>query len=723
MNNNNTIHSTGGSNGNPNGNTAFTDTGWKGGKIGRSSKALRFSSSAPCLIAPPLIFTSSAPQSLRSRNTVGYASGAGSMLANVTTNLLTVFRGCEASFQYDRSLNPRRVLTKPSQPVYNNGHDNEKWDYILYVNDIIGEEEGRKFLVLDLLGHGTFGQVAKCQNVKTRELLAVKVIKNQPAYFNQSMMEVTVLELLNNTHDQEDVHHLVRMRDTFIFRNHLCIVVELLSLNLYELIKQNGYRGFSISLIRIFLAQTLDALQVLKDAKIVHCDLKPENILLRSVDSPAIKVIDFGSACHENQTLYTYIQSRFYRSPEVLMGLPYSAAIDMWSLGCIAAELFLGLPVFPGATNYDQVSRIVDTLGLPPVHMLELGKDSRLYFDKNPLDGKFTLKSRDRYSLERGRTEPKPKQYFTTANMHDLVMSYPVRPKDLGPSELEAEMNARRCFLDFLRGLLCYNPVERWSPPQAMLHPFITGRPYTTPFDPLDPATYTASSSNAINTRMRPRSNTLGSLSRGNVPGPMQKIGAAVAENPLPVAHGRPPPEPGAVVGSLDTITLVPDDGIMDYTKLPNAPNASSTTKKAYVSRAVGSEKYPSSLPANVAPIHHHNHQHNHQQQQSQRNRRPSFSSSSNSASGEYISSPLGSAERIPTSSTSSSYNTFGGRRASVSGDAIPQHGQGRRNRSNSQSYMPPIDESHPTPMLIDDDEYDVMQQHGTDGKKKKNAR
>ena len=82
-----------------------------------------------------------------------------------------------------------------------------------------------------------------------------------------------------------------------------------------------------------------------------------------SLQSPQIKVIDFGSACHERQTVYTYIQSRFYRSPEVLLGIPYTAAIDMWSLGCIAVELFLGLPLFPGTSEYNQITRIVEMLG------------------------------------------------------------------------------------------------------------------------------------------------------------------------------------------------------------------------------------------------------------------------------------------------------------------------------------------------------------------------
>jgi dual specificity protein kinase YAK1 len=66
-----------------------------------------------------------------------------------------------------------------------------------------------------------------------------------------------------------------------------------------------------------------------------------------------LKVIDFGSACFEGFAVFHYIQSRYYRSPEVLLGLPYDSAIDMWSLGCIAAELFLGIPIFPGSSEYD----------------------------------------------------------------------------------------------------------------------------------------------------------------------------------------------------------------------------------------------------------------------------------------------------------------------------------------------------------------------------------
>lgn len=207
-----------------------------------------------------------------------------SPLQALTTHLPATYRICNPSFQYESSRNPRRVLTKPSKGVKNDGYDNEESDYILYVNDILGSEETNhknRYLILDVLGQGTFGQVVKCQNLKTQEVVAVKVVKNKTAYFNQSMMEVSVLDLLNGRMDKNDDHHILRLKDTFIHRQHLCLVFELLSVNLYELIKQNQFRGLSTTLVRVFAQQLLHALCLLSKAKLIHCDLKPENILLK----------------------------------------------------------------------------------------------------------------------------------------------------------------------------------------------------------------------------------------------------------------------------------------------------------------------------------------------------------------------------------------------------------------------------------------------------------
>ncbi|PFH61793.1 hypothetical protein XA68_16221 [Ophiocordyceps unilateralis] len=413
-----------------------------------------------------------------------------SPLQALTVQLPATYRICNPGFKYETSRNPRRVLTKPSKGVKNDGYDNEDSDYILYVNDILGSEEAghkNRYLILDVLGQGTFGQVVKCQNLKTQEVVAVKVIKNRTAYFNQSMMEVSVLDLLNTKLDKNDDHHLLRLKDTFIHRQHLCLVFELLSVNLYELIKQNQFRGLSTTLVRVFAQQLLNGLALLNKARLIHCDLKPENILLKNLESPIIKIIDFGSACDERQTVYTYIQSRFYRSPEVLLGLPYSSAIDMWSLGCIVVELFLGLPLFPGSSEYNQVSRIVEMLGNPQNWMIEMGKQAGEFFEKRQDEfGRRTyhLKSMDQYAREHNTKEQPSKKYFQASTLPEIIKSYPMPRKNMKQSEIDREMNNRIAFIDFVRGLLTINPLERWSPQQAKLHPFITQQKYTGPFVP-----------------------------------------------------------------------------------------------------------------------------------------------------------------------------------------------------------------------------------------------
>ncbi|KAF7792344.1 hypothetical protein EIP86_003380 [Pleurotus ostreatoroseus] len=419
--------------------------------------------------------------------------GTGAYLSPVrqlTTNIVETYHICNPAFKYESAANPRRVLTKPSKPSHNDGYDNEDYDYILYVNDWLGTDDGHKYLILDILGQGTFGQVVKCQNMKTHEVVAVKVVKNKPAYFNQSMMEVTILELLNNQCDPHDEHHILRLRDSFIHKNHLCLVFELLSSNLYELIKQNQFQGLSTQLVKVFTAQLLDALTVLKEARLIHCDLKPENILLKSLQSPQIKVIDFGSACHERQTVYTYIQSRFYRSPEVLLGIPYTASIDMWSLGCIAVELFLGLPLFPGTSEYNQITRIVEMLGNPPQFMLDMGKQTGQFFDSyTDVYGnkKYKLKSLEQYSREHNTQEQPGKQYFKATTLPDIIQQAPMPTFKSGSRashEVEKEMNNRAAFIDFCQGLLNMDATARWTPQQARLHPFITGEKWTKPWQP-----------------------------------------------------------------------------------------------------------------------------------------------------------------------------------------------------------------------------------------------
>ncbi|CCJ28089.1 unnamed protein product [Pneumocystis jirovecii] len=401
-----------------------------------------------------------------------------SLLHASTIHLISIFKICNPKFNYELSKNPKRALTKPNKGTKNDGYDNEDNDYILYVNDILGSDRGNRYLILDILGQGTFGQVVKCRNIRTQEIVAVKVIKNKPAYFNQSMTEITILDLLNKKLDKSRKYNILQLKDTFIHKKHLCIVSELLSVNLYELIKQNQFKGLNTNLVRIFAVQILDAMIVLNEAKIIHCDLKPENILLNSLESPVVKIIDFGSACHERQTIYTYIQSRFYRSPEVLLGLPYSSSIDVWSFGCIIAELFLGLPLFPGTSEYNQIFRIVEMLGMPPAWMIEMGKQSKDFFEKiidNTGHKIYCLKTMEQYEKEHNTTETPNKRYFSASTLPEIIKTYPMQKKFTKSSDIDKETILRMTLTDFLIGLLNINPLERLSPQQAKMHPFITG--------------------------------------------------------------------------------------------------------------------------------------------------------------------------------------------------------------------------------------------------------
>jgi len=197
-------------------------------------------------------------------------------------------------------------------------------------------------------------------NTEGREV-AIKIIKSKKPFTLQARTEIELLEQLKEK-DSGDENNIVRLINHFFFRGHQCLVFEMLSLNLYELLKNTQFRGVSLNLIRKFAKQILRALDFLSQpgVNIIHCDLKPENILLRSPRRSAIKVIDFGSSCKSDKKMYSYIQSRFYRSPEVMLGISYSVAIDIWSLGCILVEMHTGEPLFAGSEQFDQMRKLIE---------------------------------------------------------------------------------------------------------------------------------------------------------------------------------------------------------------------------------------------------------------------------------------------------------------------------------------------------------------------------
>lgn len=400
--------------------------------------------------------------------------------------------------------------------VHNDGFDDQNYDYILQGDEILKD----RYILKHRMGKGSFGQVVCAYDQENKCEVAIKIIKSRKPFMMQAKTEIDILLKIQEK-DPNDERHIVRLLDQFVHRNHQCIVFEILSFNLYELLKNTRFRGVSLNLIRKFSIQLLRALELLSrpDVNIIHCDLKPENILLRHPKRSAIKMIDFGSSCYQNKCTYTYIQSRFYRSPEVLLGLPYSQKIDMWSLGCVVVELHTGEPLFGGANQVDQICRIIDVLGMPPLEMIRRSPDKvrTLFFEKiNPgeestlpavCDKSCTVLDETEnvlYVLKRPNKDmPKPRR------LEDIIGVYTFGPG--GRRQGEQNHNEARYleFLDFVRRLLVYNPDYRAAPADMANHPYLCFLEESEPVKPSTTNTTSAdisSSAVALNQSQDPAS-------------------------------------------------------------------------------------------------------------------------------------------------------------------------------------------------------------------------
>ncbi|XP_057302495.1 dual specificity tyrosine-phosphorylation-regulated kinase 1A-like [Hydractinia symbiolongicarpus] len=342
----------------------------------------------------------------------------------------------------------------------NDGYDDDNFDYII--------RSGEKFLdryeIDSLIGKGSFGQVVKAFDHEEQEFVAVKIIKNKKAFLNQAQIEVKILELMNS-HDPHAKFYIVKLKSHFMWRNHLCLVFELLSYNLYDLLRNTNFHGVSLNLTRKFAQQLCTALCFLAtpELQVIHCDLKPENVLLCNPKRSAIKIVDFGSSCQLNQTLYHYIQSRFYRSPEVLLGLPYDLAIDIWSLGCILVEMHTGEPLFSGSDEIDQMNKIVEVLGVPPIDLLEKAPKTRKYFERSS-DGSYHIK----------RYKDSKREYSGAGSrkLHSILGCDTGGPEGRRKNETGHTPHDYEKLKDLVLRMLDYDARTRITPYQALQHVF-----------------------------------------------------------------------------------------------------------------------------------------------------------------------------------------------------------------------------------------------------------
>ncbi|XP_036284520.1 homeodomain-interacting protein kinase 3 isoform X3 [Pipistrellus kuhlii] len=346
-------------------------------------------------------------------------------------------------------------------------------DYQLVQHEVLCSMKNT-YEVLDFLGRGTFGQVVKCWKRGTNEIVAIKILKNHPSYARQGQIEVSILARLST--ENADEYNFVRAYECFQHRNHTCLVFEMLEQNLYDFLKQNKFSPLPLKVIRPILQQVATALKKLKSLGLIHADLKPENIMLVDpVRQPyRVKVIDFGSASHVSKTVCsTYLQSRYYRAPEIILGLPFCEAIDMWSLGCVIAELFLGWPLYPGALEYDQIRYISQTQGLPGEQLLNVGTKSTRFFcrETDISHSGWRLKTLEEHEAETGMKSKEARKYIFNS-LDDIVHVNTVM--DLEGSDLLAEKADRREFVSLLKKMLLIDADLRITPAETLNHPFVT---------------------------------------------------------------------------------------------------------------------------------------------------------------------------------------------------------------------------------------------------------
>ncbi|KAI6188138.1 Homeodomain-interacting protein kinase 4 [Aphelenchoides besseyi] len=343
-------------------------------------------------------------------------------------------------------------------------------EYQLIKNELLCSPYGNQYEVLEFLG--TFGQVVKAWKKGTNEIVAIKILKKHPSYARQGQIEVSILSQLSNENAEE--FNFVRAFECFSHKNHTCLVFEMLEQNLYDFLKQNKFTPLPMYNIRPILQQVLTALLKLKQLELIHADLKPENIMLVDPQNQPfrVKVIDFGSASHRSKAVTnTYLQSRYYRAPEIILGLPFKESIDMWSLGCVIAELFLGWPLYPGSSEYDQIRFIVQTQGLPPHQMLaDAVKTNRFFKMHKQPTPHWRMKQPDEFERESSIKSKETRKYVFNC-LDDIAQLH--TPTDMDTIDMMCEKADRIEFVNILKLMLRMDQDRRLTPSGGLQHRFV----------------------------------------------------------------------------------------------------------------------------------------------------------------------------------------------------------------------------------------------------------
>ncbi|VVC41240.1 Hypothetical protein CINCED_3A006422 [Cinara cedri] len=334
--------------------------------------------------------------------------------------------------------------------------EDDEEGHLIYKN---GDNLADRYQIIQTLGEGTFGKVVSAKCLKNRDqIAAVKIIKNVEKYREAARLEINALEKLN-AKDPESKNLCVRMIDNFEYGGHVCIGFELLGLSVFDFLVKNNYQPYTIDQVRHIAYQLCYAVRFLHRNKLTHTDLKPENILFvkseydtqynqkkkrayKMIKDTEVRLIDFGSATFDDEHHSTVVSTRHYRAPEVILELGWAQPCDVWSIGCIIFELYLGITLFQTHDNREHLAMMERILGSIPYKMARRSKTKYFYHSKLDWD---QSSSAGRYVRE----NCKPLKRYMSSEEED-----------------------HRLLFDLIFQLLKYEPTQRMTMEEALDHQF-----------------------------------------------------------------------------------------------------------------------------------------------------------------------------------------------------------------------------------------------------------
>jgi glycogen synthase kinase 3 beta len=279
-----------------------------------------------------------------------------------------------------------------------------------------------------VIGNGSFGVVYQARLVDTNEMVAIKRVLQDKRFKNRELQIMRRLDHCNIVKLKYFFYTSGEKKDEV----YLNLVLEFIPETVYRVARHysKSKQTIPISFIKLYMYQLFRSLAYIHSLGICHRDIKPQNLLL-DPSSGVLKLCDFGSAKHlvRGEPNVSYICSRYYRAPELIFGATdYTTMIDVWSAGCVLAELLLGQPIFPGDSGVDQLVEIIKVLGTPT-------KEQIREMNRNYTEFKFPqIKAHPWQKVFRTRTPPEA--------------------------------------IELVSRLLEYTPSSRITPLQACAHPF-----------------------------------------------------------------------------------------------------------------------------------------------------------------------------------------------------------------------------------------------------------